>query len=289
MNLGRLEGFYWVAKERGYTRAAKAFPYPISQPGVYQQVKKLEAELGAALFERVAKDEVCLTAAGERLFGFCRPFFEQLPRIVDAIRSERMGGLLRIDASGLVLRGLLPGWVRELRRLRPDILVDVQELQVVDFERLRVGAAHLIVDHCEQFPSDVEHRKVATSYAFLVVPTEHRSVRRGDLAGLAELPFVSYHPTLPHYGLQMRALEEHVGVPRRTVSASSVDAILAFVAAGLGFSVVPWLDRRGPSVVGVASKRMTGPGTRFPIVAMWRRGEHPLVQSALTAMRPAKG
>ncbi|MEZ4221774.1 MAG: LysR family transcriptional regulator [Polyangiaceae bacterium] len=285
MNLGRLEGFYWVAREGGYSRAARAFPYPISQPGVYQQVKKLEAELGRPLFDRIGKDQLRLTAAGERLFEFCQPFFEALPTLVEAIRSDELAGTLRLDASGLILRELVPQWVQRWRKAMPNVSVDVQELQVVDFDRLRTGAAHLIVDHCDQIPPDIDHRVVATAYAFLVVPDEHRKIRRSALAELARLPFVSYHPSLPHYALQMRALREHIGTPHRTVSASSVDAILAFVRAGLGFSVVPWLDRRGPRQAGVAATRVTGPGTRFPIAALWRRGDHPLVRGALAALQ----
>ena len=66
IQLHRLEGFYWVARTGGYARAARAFPYPITQPAVHQQVKKLEAELGVTLFERVAKDKMKPTPAGVR-------------------------------------------------------------------------------------------------------------------------------------------------------------------------------------------------------------------------------
>ena len=38
IQMHRLEGFYWVATAKGYTAAARAFPYPITQPAVYQQV-----------------------------------------------------------------------------------------------------------------------------------------------------------------------------------------------------------------------------------------------------------
>ena len=71
MNLQRLEGFYWVAKLQGYARAARSFPYPITQPGVYQQVRRLEDDLGVKLFERVGKDKVVLTPRGQ-LFIRCR-------------------------------------------------------------------------------------------------------------------------------------------------------------------------------------------------------------------------
>jgi DNA-binding transcriptional LysR family regulator len=287
IELGRLEGFYWVAKLRGYTRAARAFSYPISQPGVHQQVKKLEAQIGVELFERVAKDEVRLTAAGERLYAFCAPFLEQLPAVVDAIKSATFEGVLRIDASGLVLRQLLPRWARELRRRHPAIQIDLREIEVPDFDRLRKGSAHLVVDHIAQVPDACAAVRVATSYAFLILPAAHPAARKRsvDLANLRGEPFVSYHPDLPQHALQMEAVRRRIGVPARTLSASSVDSILAFVQAGLGFSVVPWLDRRGPALPGVSVRRQRGPGTEFPIRAVhWHTSPpHPLVEAALAA------
>ena len=74
IQLHRLEGFYRVAVAGGYTRAAKDFPYPISQPGVYQQVRKIEEDLGVRLFERVGRDRVALTSHGQVLHDFCAPF-----------------------------------------------------------------------------------------------------------------------------------------------------------------------------------------------------------------------
>ena len=48
VDLHRLAGFHLVATEGGYARAARAAPYPITQPALHQQVKKLEADLKAA-------------------------------------------------------------------------------------------------------------------------------------------------------------------------------------------------------------------------------------------------
>ena len=65
MNLQRLEGFYWVAIHESYAKAARAFPYPITQPGVHQQVRRLEQDLEVKLFERISRDRVVLTARGQ--------------------------------------------------------------------------------------------------------------------------------------------------------------------------------------------------------------------------------
>ena len=66
-------------------------------------------------------------------------------------------------------------------------------------------------------------------------------------------------------------------------SASSVDTILAQVRAGLGYSVIPWLDRAGPNLPGIVVRPQTGPGTRFEVMAVWRKEEpqNPLVAAAL--------
>lgn len=244
VHVQRLEGFYWVARERGYARAARAFPYPITQPGVHQQVSKLEAELGARLFERVAKDEVRLTAAGERLYEVCAPFFEALPNVAEELRGGHHGGTLRIDASGLVLRELLPEWIQGLRAERDDIRVDVEEIQNPDLGRLRSGQAHLLVDFFEKVPSGFGARTVAKAYTFVVLPSASPLGRRRrvDPKALADTPFVAYHPSLRQHRVQLDAVKERVGLPSKMVSASSVDSILAFVRAGLGYSVVPWLD-----------------------------------------------
>src|SRR5689334_7888215 len=128
ISLARLEGFYWVARTQGYSRAARSFPYPITQPGVHQQVSRLEAEVGAPLFERVGKDRVVLTPAGKLLYDVVAPFYEQLPAVVAAVKGGTVGGTLKIHAAGLPLRHLVPPWLRRLQAKRPDIEVALSEV-----------------------------------------------------------------------------------------------------------------------------------------------------------------
>ena len=49
MELSRFEGFYWVGRTGGYASAARAMPRAISQPAIYQQVKRLEDDCGIDL------------------------------------------------------------------------------------------------------------------------------------------------------------------------------------------------------------------------------------------------
>jgi DNA-binding transcriptional LysR family regulator len=290
LQIQRLEGFYRVARAGGYARAARSFPYPITQPGVHQQVRKLEGELGCVLFTRAAKDQVILTAAGRVLLEFVTPFFEGLPAVVRSLRSRSHGGTLRIHAAGLVLRHLLPGWVRRLQAGRRDITVALSEMKTADPNLLRSGETDLLVDHLPEIPADVETRVVGKVRAFIVVPASHPLARRPGLRlrDLRDQAFISYNTERWHRELQLRALALHHASPARLLSVDSSETILAFVAAGLGFSLVPWLSAEGPRLAGVTAHPLTRPTAEFPVVAAWRRSalSDPLVEAALAALPP---
>jgi len=285
IQIHRLEGFFWVATTGGYARAARAFPYPITQPAVHQQVKKLERELGTVLFERVGKDRMQLTAAGRHLFAFVSPFFEGLPGVVRSLREDRYGGVLRILAEPLMLRHMLPAWIRRLRRARPDVRVDLRELSDPDTTALRAGDADLVVGYLPDVGDDVETRRVGTLWPFWVLPATHPLAKRSrmrpkDLEGDT---FVSYSPGLLAHDLQMRALARHDLIPERVVSAGSADTILGFVESGVGYSLLPSLERDGPRGFGIVARRLSTPGVEYPVVAAWRRNAppSPLLRAAL--------
>lgn len=291
IQLHRLEGFYWVARTGGYARAARAFPYPITQPAVHQQVKKLETELGLELFERVGKDVMQLTSAGELLYNFARPFFERLPAVLRSLHDGDYEGELSVHAPSLFLRHLLPNWIKRLRRQRPGLRVALHETLEPAVRALREGRADLIVDNIDPVPSDLATLRVGTLRPFLVVARSHPCATRKRLTPkhLADETFVSYTAGSPAHSLQMQALAGQGIVPKETLSASTAESILGFVESGLGYSLVPSLDEAGPRARGLRVERL-GPGKiEFPVLAAWRKDmpENPLLDAALeTAPKP---
>jgi len=285
IQLNRLEGFYWVARTGGYAKAARAFPYPITQPAVFQQVKKLETELGAKLFERTGKDTILLTPAGRRLQAFVAPFFAELKTLTRSLRAGEYGGELRVHASALFLRHLMPPWIRRLARRSPKVQVDLQELPEDRPNPLRTGDADLVVTYLRDAGPGIETRHVATLHAFLVLPARHPLADRKQprLRQLAGDPLVGFTPgTLPHE-LQLEELARHGLAPQRTITASSVDTILGFVESGVGYSLVPSLSPDGPRQRGVVARRLPGKRHRYPVYAAWRDTSHenPLLAAAL--------
>ena len=254
MQLHRLEGFYWVAKTGGYARAARAFPYPITQPAVHQQVKKLEGELAAQLFERVAKDRMRLTPAGRQLHGLRRAVL-------------RGAACRRPRHPGHGLRGRDPHprgepaparsgprvGAKRLRKRCPGAEIHLGELSVARTSTVLLsGEADLLVNHLPEVPDYVATKQIATLHGFLVVPRDHRLAKRRQ-ASLTEVrgdTFISYTPGLLAHHLQVRALAEHGVTPERTITAGTAAAILGLVEAGLGVSA-----RRDARPGGAAASR----------------------------------
>jgi len=285
IQLHRLEGFYWVARTGGYARAARAFPYPITQPAVHQQVKKLESELETALVERVGKDRMQLTPAGERLYRFVQPFYEGLPAVVRSLQEGSYGGELRIAAAGLFLRSLLPAWIRRLYRRHPDVLVHVREALEPALEDLQRGEVDLLIDYVPEMPDALASMQVATMRPFVVLPRQHPLARRRrlSLSAFKGETFVAYNPKQLAFRLQMQALARHGVAPARILSASTAEVILGFVEAGLGYSLLPSIEPDGPKARGVKVLPLESPRIEFPVMAAWRKDtpENPLLDAML--------
>ena len=92
MTLTELRYIAALARERHFGRAAEACF--VSQPTLSVAVKKLEEELGVALFER-AKNEVAVTPVGERIVEQARRVLDEMEGVKhiaqqaqDTLRSE---------------------------------------------------------------------------------------------------------------------------------------------------------------------------------------------------------
>lgn len=73
MNLEYLKSFYWIAKCNSISKASQKLH--MSQPGLSNQLKRLEDELGYPLLSR-SNQGVLLTSAGEIVFDYSKSIFK---------------------------------------------------------------------------------------------------------------------------------------------------------------------------------------------------------------------
>jgi DNA-binding transcriptional LysR family regulator len=218
MNVHHLELFYYVAKHGGISAAVRNIPYGIQQPAVSGQMRALEDDIGAKLFERIP---FRLTAEGERLFLHARPFFENL----DSVAAELRAGAepeLRIGGSELVLRDHIPIVVQRIRARHPRVRLCLRtgyQAQVEDW--LRDGQLDLAIT-----PVDARPPAKLRSIRLVCVPIVllvHRSVK---LKSAAEL------------WAQKKIAVPLIGQPTGTaVEATSVELVTRYVSHGEGYGV----------------------------------------------------
>lgn len=237
MNIHHLELFYYVARHGGISEAARQMPYGIQQPAISGQVIQLEEFLGVALFQR---RPFALTPAGEELYGFVRPFFENLATMADKLRGGAAQHL-RIAASEIVIRDYLPGILQKLRAGFPKLKVTLREgyyPQTLEWFRnqqidLSIGLLG------GRPPSGIHARPLFRLPLVLLVPKDSALRSTGELWKRDRIEETLI--TVPSNEPICRALQE--GFQKRKVDwfsgieVSTVDLVQTYVVNGYGYGV----------------------------------------------------
>lgn len=125
--LRHLRYFLAVAEAGHFRRAALALH--VSQPTLSHQIRQLELQLGAPLFERLSRG-VRLTAAGEIFLRRATAMMRELgdaKREIAALQAVE-GGELRVGIVSTVNVAMIPEAVGNFRNLHPKVAVAVREL-----------------------------------------------------------------------------------------------------------------------------------------------------------------
>ena len=114
--------FYYAAKYRSFSQAAAAL-YS-NQPNVTRMIRKLESELGCALFFR-SPQGVRLTPEGEKLYTHITVAFESIEAGEEEVLSDQslQSGIVHIAASSLALRTRLLQVLARYRRAYPHVRI----------------------------------------------------------------------------------------------------------------------------------------------------------------------
>ncbi|MGW3564629.1 LysR family transcriptional regulator [Streptomyces sp. NPDC000941] len=221
-----------------------------AQPSASKRLSTLERRLGLVLVERTRRGSQ-LTDAGRAVAGWAQQVLQDLDGLLtgaEALRTKR-DAELRVGASMTVAEYLVPGWLGELRRLRPELYVG---LQVTNSEHvpelLRSGAVDVGFIESPQAPAGLPARRVAYDRLLVVVAPGHPWARRRRPLGVAELaaaPLVlreqgsGTRETLDQALRRAGAAE-----PRPLLELGSATAVRNAVIAGTGPAVISELAVR---------------------------------------------
>ncbi|HMS61071.1 MAG TPA: LysR family transcriptional regulator [Solirubrobacteraceae bacterium] len=242
MNLQQLEYFLASAERGSFSAAAEALH--LAQPSVSEQVRRLEAELGVALFARVGRG-LALTEAGRTLRPHAEAVLDEVREAresVVAVREVR-GGTVSFGTFSTARDYLGSDLVTEFRRRHPNVRVRILGLnsaeaaQDVRDGRLEAAIVALPVDD-----DGLDVRPVADDELYFASIHASHLRRPMTIERLSELPVVmgdaSYRlqdPTRRH----VAELAQRAGVTLEpVVDVETVATVLDLVAAGVGDTIL---------------------------------------------------
>jgi DNA-binding transcriptional LysR family regulator len=264
--------------ERGSFSAA-AEEIGITQSGVSQSLKHLEAVLGSRLLVR-HRDGVATTELGGAVLADVRAALQAVERIRQTCSASRglRSGQVRIGSVSSVAARLLPAPLAEFRKLYPGVNVSLMEgtdAEVCEW----VENAVVDLGLTGETTPNVQPSVILEDDFLLVVGARHRLSKRRtvQLADLADEPFLmstsGCEPAIRRIFSQARIN------PPIAFRVRDAEALVSMVGQGLGVTIMPRLAI--PAKIKSIACISVAPRRKRRIVAITKRGlgETPAVQT----------
>ena len=246
MDLRALRYFVYVAEARSFSKAAVQLG--IAQPALSRQIRKIEDELGIALIIRAGR-QFELTDAGLLLLQRAHALIRQVAQTADDVRAQgaRVRGTITLGVSPTVSAAVGPGIVRKCAAQYPDLqLIFVEGFSAFIFKRLIDQELTLCLMHNPPRHQGIEIEPLSTEPMYLVGPGAaspgHLPARPG--MNLDRLPLILPNRTHSLRMLVERAMAENGGRFEVAVQVDGYTTTKAFVAAGLGYTILPYSSVR---------------------------------------------
>lgn len=269
-NLRQIEAFLAVAEAGNFSRAAEQIG--MTQPGISQAIREVEALLNIRLFDRTTR-RVELTAAGQSFRIGAMKSIEALDGAVVAAQDQTAlrQGYLRLAAPPFLAATVLPQVLAAFKQRYPGLvleLVDTTTAQILS----RVGA-HQADLGLGTFPSgsgDLGRRVVLHDEMMCFTSSSFDLPRPMTWAGLQS------HPIIVLSRSSALRLPVEIGFEAAGLTlapAFEVEQIataLALAKAGLGIAILPGYGRAG-QVKGVTSLTLEAPVLRREVALIYAK------------------
>jgi DNA-binding transcriptional LysR family regulator len=239
MDFDQLETFLEVARHSSFSRAAeKRFR---TQPAISSQIRALEEEVGARLFDR-SGGKVALTAAGKMFQQYAEQTLEsRKTMMVTVAEMERVPrGEIVVGANEGTCLHILPEVFAEFKKLYPNVGVQISRLE-------RAKIMESIIDNSVDFgvvsaPVDDKRLTVVTIHRdeLVVIAPPGHPLSQMKQAAIADV--VLFPVLLPKVGRTRDALEnlfhERGLKAKISMELDSSELLKRFVAADVGVGFI---------------------------------------------------
>ena len=285
MDFDQLNTFLEVARHNSFSRAAeKCFR---TQPAISSQIRALEDEIGAKLFDR-SGGKVSVTAAGKVFQKYAEEMMDSKRRIIISLAEmERIPrGEIVVGANEGTCLHVLPEVFAEFKKQYPKVSVSIARMErskimdtIID-NSVDFGVVSMPVND-NRLTSVLIHRDELV----LITPPNHPLARsKAKTAQLEEI--VKYPLVLPKVGRTRDVIEELFHSrrlkPHISMELDSSELLKRFIAADVGVGFIA----RSNVVDGVKAKFLAaipleGPPVRRDLALVFRK-DKALSRAALT-------
>jgi LysR family transcriptional regulator, hydrogen peroxide-inducible genes activator len=261
MEIHQLRYFVAVAEEGSFSRAAARVR--VAQPSLSQQIRKLEAEVGQPLFDRLPRS-VVLTEAGRCLIDYARQILASIGdarRCIDEFKGE-IAGRVAVGAIPTIAPYVLPELVVTFQNHYPQVTLEIVEDVTAGITR-RIEAGELdvaLASTCQQ-SATLRRERLGNEPLLALVPEGHELAKKTEITfdDLKSQRFLLLHEMhclsqQVHHLLESRRLH-----PEIALAGSQLGTIANMVAAGIGVSIVPQMMVRHHATPGCVTLQFATP------------------------------
>ncbi|HTD22988.1 MAG TPA: LysR substrate-binding domain-containing protein [Terriglobales bacterium] len=241
MEVHQLRYFCAVARHGTFTRASKA--EHIAQPSLSQQILKLEAELGARLFDRLPRS-ARLTVFGKAFLPKAERILRDLEEARTALRdmSGNQTGEVVVGIIPTIAAYLLPRLLNNFTVRHPLVAIKIiEDITPALLQRLQEGTIDIAVVALPVAGSELAIVELFEEKFYAALPKRHRLASRASIS-LAELnrePFLLLKEGHCFRDSLIAACQKLRMSPSIVFESGQFASILAMVSAGMGVSAVP--------------------------------------------------
>lgn len=238
MSIRQLRTLVAIAEGGSFNAAAQRLY--MTQSAVSMQMKALEVDMRAKLFDRTIRPPV-LNSNGSRLVEEARQIIERYDslRLLASTPSTGLTGSLRLGVIPSVATHLLPQTLSKLRNEHPSLRIQIQsglspEL-AFKIEEKQLDVA--IVTELERLDPSVVFEQISEEELKVVI---HKELARGSIGEmLRTYPFVRFNPAMGVGRVIDSTLRARRILVNDFMEFDSIEAMISIVKLKLGATIVP--------------------------------------------------
>ena len=276
MTLTELKYIVMLAEEKHFGRAADRCY--VSQPTLSVAVKKLEEELGAAIFER-SKSSVYITPLGEQIIAQAKRVLDQANMIKELASSgkNQLKGPLRVGAIYTIAPYLFPFMIPALHNATSEMPLVIEEDLTENLRpKLRNGELDAIIVALPFREPDVVTQPIYEEEFVVLMPKKHpwtalKSIETDQLS-TDNLLLLGKGHCFSEQVLEACPIvsDSEINEGRTIVNGSSLETIRYMVASGLGVTVLPKSAVTNINHDLLEVRPFTAPAPKRTVALAWR-------------------